>query len=60
MQHFSWRWRLTELLPYGVRSAVKTLHNWLREEKFLRNRAEEKGREEVERADTLVCAAANI
>lgn len=55
MQQFSWRWRLTELSPYGVRSAVKTQHNWLSEEKYLHNQVgEKKGREKGGKADTLV------
>lgn len=41
MQQFSWRWRLTELLPYGVRSAVKTQHNWLSKKKYLCKWAED-------------------
>lgn len=57
MQQFSWRWRLTELSPYGVRSAVKTQHNWPSGEKYLHNQAGKKkggGSEKVAKADTLV------
>lgn len=43
MQQFSGRWRLTELSPYGVRSAVKTVPNWLWAGKWLRKEAGKMG-----------------